>query len=395
MNAAENDEDLEIATRVKRLLRQMRVEWTSESDPPEVKKCLRDFEFLDAKTREARMQVLAGLPDGQGLVALCRLVRFEKSQVLSKTAAVVLLQSKAGAASTPASVEAVRKSLLNCKRPAAAWLIAWTRLGDDPKTVAAEWAKLIAEEIKLLHQPSNQYSDRWKCRSASPIPPQATRDTSPEIVSGLIRFQVAWLKKSGMNDEAAATTRKIVELARSDSESLAELLSWLIEQKAWKAVDDLAKRFAPRFAVEPALLYTLAKAYSEQGLKDKAEETAQRAFQLNPGKQEEQVYHHLRIAQQLKDQGLFAWAKREYEYVLSQLGENQADMAVMVRTLLAEMLHDQGQDLDAAATMQKLVDATRRRQSDADEIHRPRAQGDSRPERFTSPRVIGSRKTIL
>jgi tetratricopeptide (TPR) repeat protein len=122
-------------------------------------------------------------------------------------------------------------------------------------------------------------------------------------------------------------------------------------------VDDLAKRFAPKFAVEPGLLYTLANAYAMQGLKDKAEETASRAFQLNPGKQVEQVYHHLRVAQQLRDQGLFAWARREYEYVLTQTGEDQIDLMVIVRTLLAEMLHDQGQDLAAADTLQKLVDA--------------------------------------
>ena len=43
------------------------------------------------------MQALAALPDGQGIAALCRLVRFEKSSALSKAAAVALLGSQPAA----------------------------------------------------------------------------------------------------------------------------------------------------------------------------------------------------------------------------------------------------------------------------------------------------------
>ena len=39
-----------------------------------------------SQAREARMQALAALPNGQGIAALCRLVRFEKSSLLSNLA---------------------------------------------------------------------------------------------------------------------------------------------------------------------------------------------------------------------------------------------------------------------------------------------------------------------
>ena len=60
LEAATTDEDAEIAARARYLLRLMRVEWTMESDPAEVKKCLRDYENMDARSREARMRMLAG-----------------------------------------------------------------------------------------------------------------------------------------------------------------------------------------------------------------------------------------------------------------------------------------------------------------------------------------------
>ena len=125
LNAATTNEDLEIASRAKYLLRLMRVEWTADSDPPEVKRCLHDYEFEDRAAREAKMRALAALPGGQGIVALCRLVRFEKSLLLSKSAAVALLSSQINADPPGAAViEAVRKSLNDCKRPGAVWLLA-------------------------------------------------------------------------------------------------------------------------------------------------------------------------------------------------------------------------------------------------------------------------------
>ncbi len=337
LTAATENDDLEIASRARYLLRLMRVEWTSSNDPPDVKECLKDYELQNAAMRMMRMGVLAGLPDGRGIPALCRLVRFEKSSPLSKSAAVAFLTQAKTAPPKPTAVEAIRKSLQKCKRPGALWLMGWTRLGGKPEAEMAEWSKFIDDEYHVLQHSS--------------------KESSPDIVSSLIRFQVGWLKKLGRTDDALKVIRRLVELERGDPRSLAELLGWLIEQKAWAAVDDLSRRFPPRFAVDPWLLYMLAEAYADQGKKDRAEPTAGRAFRLHPGKQVDQLINHLRVAELLRSRGQFSWARREYDYVIERSGERQIELAVVARTYLSEMLHDQGDDLDAAQTLEKLVQA--------------------------------------
>ncbi len=226
LQAAASDEDPEIASRARYLLRLMRVEWTLPGDPPEVKKCLHDYENMDASSREARMRTLAGLADAKGVAALCRLVRFETSAQLSKTAATALLfRGKVANFPSPAAVEAIHKSFHGCKRPGAVWLLAWTRLAADPQAAMVEWRKLVDAELSVLRQ--------------------TPEESSPEIAARLIRFQVTWLRKLGKNDEAVAAIGRLADLDPGDSGSVGELLEWLIDQKAWKVVDALTKRLAP------------------------------------------------------------------------------------------------------------------------------------------------------
>jgi tetratricopeptide (TPR) repeat protein len=62
------------------------------------------------------------------------------------------------------------------------------------------------------------------------------------------------------------------------------------------------------------------------------------------------------MARQLMRRGLFVWGRREYEHVINQ-GSVSNELGVSSRLLLSETLHDQGQDLDAAHTLEKLSTA--------------------------------------
>ena len=152
VSAATNDDDLEIAARAKYLLKLMRVEWTAESDPPNVKQYLRDYESADAAAREERIKALAGLPDGQGTAALCRLVRFERSSLLSQGGGVGACFAARRPPSRPTPPRSQRSTRFwtGCKRPGAVWLLAWTRLGGEPEAVMAEWTRLVDDEQAVV-----------------------------------------------------------------------------------------------------------------------------------------------------------------------------------------------------------------------------------------------------
>ncbi|MGA2059361.1 MAG: hypothetical protein ABSG67_02680 [Thermoguttaceae bacterium] len=366
LTAATTNDDLEIASRAKYLLRLMRVEWMAKNDPPEVKEKLKDYELQPEDARQARMHELAVMSEGKGLLALCRLIRFEKSDVLSKIGVIELLKSPSGLEPPKGPrAETIRKLFEKRGRTSASWMLAWIELADDPQTIT-QWNDLIQAEFSLLQR--------------------SPGESNREIVSSLIHYQTAWLKKQGQTQEATAAMRRLIDLEdKGDLETLSELLDWLVEQKAWKLVDELADRYKSRFESEPMLLYILAQSQKEQGEAAKAEETAHRAFGLNPSREEMnllnrydplnlmnlyrnmvgggdelKLYHRFFIAQHfLRRRGLFDWAKREFEYVIAQ-GRPIYITTINAQWSLSEMFHDQGDDMAAANVldaMLKIVDA--------------------------------------
>ncbi len=337
LNAAATNKDLEIASRARYLLRRLRAEWMAKDDPPEVRKYLRDYETLPLEGRVSRMHALATLSDGQGILALCRLVRYEQSLVLSKLAAAELLDSQTNAGPPkPAMVQRVRMILMRSKQTAAGWLLTWTRMADHPEAAMKEWnAMVAAEQVLLRHAPSR---------------------TRPEIVTALLRFQIGQLERLGKLDEAMAAVGRLADLEHGEFESVMEFGDWLIRQKAWKAVDRWADKFAAQINREPSLLYLVAQAYAEQGNNAKAEETAHRALGLYPGKHPDELERHLNAADQLRKRGRFAWARREFEHVIAR-GDQRSPAVRAVMVVFAELLHDQGDDLEAAKTLERLVKA--------------------------------------
>jgi len=403
LGEAAESEDLEIAARARRLLALLRVRWADESDPAEVKQVLRDYEFQNAERRQATMALLAELPRAAGLPALCRLVRYEKSALLSKHAATLLLGSLSVprdgpangdflAAAAPARdvAERLRAGLGGSRQTAATWLLTWARSAEDPSVMSGPWSRLVDAEQAL-----------WQ---ASPS------QSSSEILSALRRIQVAWLQKLGRGDELLAAMDRLVRLDQGNPETLGNLLDWLAGQKDWKALDALAEQFASQIAEEPLLLYALAEGRAARGDAARAERLAGQALALYPGgeppgltremvlwlasniierasrllpekaqqelvgpriglllswcvelfppgrPQAQDAYRHLSAAVHLQNHGRMEWAKREYQHVIAA-GTPTSDGTFQAQRLLAEMLHDQGEEREAGEVLQQLVQA--------------------------------------
>jgi hypothetical protein len=330
--AAAND-DLEIAARAKYLLKLMRVEWAAVADPPEVKRLLKGYELLDAANREERIHALAALGDGKAAPALCRLARYEKSGILSKRAALDLMQSiSGGKPPAPETANLIGKSIERSARPAVQWIKAWLRSANDPQAALVDFERLIDAETRTLKRASDE--------------------TTPELVAALMRFHIAQLKRLGKNDAVVPAMQRLIELQTDDAGAIAELAEWFLDQKAWGPLDDLAKKFAPRFASEPIPLYLYAAAKLAQNDKQKAEELAAQARKLNPGK--DVLPQHYLVAQYLQKRGFIPWAIEEFEILIARSGD-QDYLAYQTVCVLAELYHDQGKNLEAGKTIEKFV----------------------------------------
>ncbi len=341
LNAATTHEDLEVAARAKHLLGLMRVEWTTGSDPPEVQKHLAGYGSLRPTAKLLRIRALASLPGVKSAPALCRLVRYEKSPVLSKHAAIELLGSQPPDEPPNRQLAGLlRKNLGLSRRTAAAWLLTWVRFGVDPSAAVSDWAKLVEAEYSLLKQSRTQ--------------------TDPSIVARLVRFQIQWLKKLDRKDETLAAMHRLIDLETGKTDTLEELLRWLIEQQAWESVDKLAARFPAQFASSPILLYNVAQAQARQGKNNQAEQTARRAVKLNPGNSPQQVIKHYAVARTLWQRGMFEWAQREYRQIIDT-GTPAGPEVMAAHSLLGELLHDLGKELDAAKALEALVQAAEKK----------------------------------
>jgi tetratricopeptide (TPR) repeat protein len=331
LSAATGNEDLEIAARAKAILRTIRMDWVQPGDSPEVQDLLQDYEDLNPGYRRIRIQALAELPDGEGLPALGRLARFEKSSRLSKQAAVAILGAAPDAPTEKNLIEPLQKILAAGNRPAARWLRAWLQPADNPTAFENQWTKLIEAEQQVLRRTPTQ--------------------TAPEIVTALWRFQGAAIKKRGDQEASFRALRRMIAPDNVAPESLQELLDALVEQKAWPVAAELLARYAGQISANPLLMYTYAQAKAEQGQAAAAEELALRAFRLNPGNNPPQLLAHSLAAEELNRRGLFDWSRREFEYLLQQ--KNDLD-DVAVAWKYSEALHEQGDDLKAARVIDAL-----------------------------------------
>ena len=328
LSAAAGHDDIEIAARAKYLVRLLRVEWSREEDPELVRQLLKDYERLDEPNRLERMNQLLALPADAGLPALCRIVRFEKSLPLSKQAALKIIAQKPRPEidwnrRQPVIAEALGKS----PTVGAAWLRLELQTQRDPAAALPQWNRAIATE-----------------ESAHARAPQ------PEIVSTLLRRQVDLLDQLNRQAEAEPVLLKLLEFERGTADSLARLLEYLVERKAWTVIDAAAIRFGMRIDANPFLLYALAEARMKQGKMDVAEEAAQKALEVNGPDQ----VKHWQLASSLKLRGLHTWAEREYRYGI-KVGPANSITTVGLQTELAEMLHDQDNHLAAAQALEGAV----------------------------------------
>jgi tetratricopeptide (TPR) repeat protein len=333
LHTAQNDNDPEISLRARHLVRSMNVRWFQDTDPPEAVKILRGYGDQPDGERKSRIDRLASLDNRQGIASLCRLARFETIDVLSKAAALKVMEQETidNAAARDEMAKSIAAIVGNSKRPAATWLRLYARTLADPSEALADWDVATAAE-------------------------QATMDkhpekTSVEIVRDLFRWQVELLKRLGKDQEAVAVIRRTFKLLDGTPEQVKELIGWLIHAQKFEVVLEAAERFKTTFDESPELLYRLAETQRKLGREEEAKATAERALAIRPESPDE----HLLVAIKLQDLGLHEWSEREFRQIMKTTPAGQV-LDFRARFYLSELLHDQARDREAGETLQPLCD---------------------------------------
>ncbi len=330
---AQNHEDVEIAMRSRYLVRSLRVNWDREDDAPEVKRILRGYGGQHEAERKNRMERLSLLAAADSIPALCRLVRFEASGILSKQAALVVMNLKLPEDPTQraATAESIRKTIGLSKRPGSRWLAAYAMTLDDAESSLKTWAELTKEEIDT-HM-------------------LLAEKTRSEIVRDLVRWRADLLLSLNHESEAIEAMRQSIDLVDATQQQFLETVDWLMQRKAWSVVDDMAQQYAVRFDEDPLLLYRLAESKLQQGKNEEDEAISQRAVQLAPDDPDA----HVVMAYSLQERGLLRWAESEYRGVIKASPAGSLhDMRA--RLLLSELLHDTDRELPAAEVLKPAVE---------------------------------------
>jgi tetratricopeptide (TPR) repeat protein len=354
LTEAENDADIEISSRAKYLVQLIRAQWIHDSDSPQVRRILDKYELLDEAGRILALRQLAFLSHDEGLAPLCRLMRFEPSPLVSKFSALLIIgKSDASAHSWAARQKTIEANLAQNSGPGAQWLRAYLRFHNDPPGTAAEVDKLADHELAGLAPFANDA--RW------------------ENTLTLERRMVDVLEQNfERRDRALDVLQKLVPLVPNNQDSLAEFADLLVQQRAWKLIDQLAHRSEGIFNTDPTLLYTWAHALRAEGKTEEAKQLEEKAFKLVS----QNVDDHLNVARVLKRHGLFDAAEKEFRYVISSAPQ-ETDAAIEAQWALSDMLHDEQQDLQAAEVLKTLVHAM---DQDPTVLGRVKEGGDTYPD---------------
>jgi len=333
--AAEESPDVEVSFRAQYLVRSIHIDWAGDSDSPQVKQILQNYDRQPEFGRLLKIRALTLLPGDQAWGALCRLVRFERSLELSKEAALAIISQPAPSPrDSPRRAKIIDEVLAKCARPAAEWLRVFARYSTDPQGARARWTQLVGDELSS--------------------PDAATQFESQREIELDVQRRLADCLDSqfASREMAEKIMRRAIVASPHDRASILALVDWFVTREAWELVEETNKRFERAFSADPVLLYTLAEARRAEGKQSEADVLTKKASGLVFGGADA---HH-EMAKRLCGRGLFEASEREYRQVMD-MAPPETRAAIRARTELAELLHDLERDAEAAKVARSLVDA--------------------------------------
>ena len=342
--AAQYSNSPEISFAVQQVLGEMSIVWTRDDDPQIAADVMRDYDQLSEVDRLERATWLAQLEDGKALTTLARLVRYERSETLSKRAAISLMQNLdvQSADSMSALDRLVDSTLAGCDRTAVRWIKLYRQLLQSKGS----------DELQQLNQFANDE-----------LGFVANVQTTTPIQAKLLRIVVEAAAEQDNTELLETTLLKLVEVSKNDQFELVSISNWLLDQQQhslfrkliWDRFEDLRKKF-------PLLVYCGAESWlaTDPG---KAEKLAEKAFNLtdsdDPVRYSQDFFLRRSTCFGLEERGLTEWAIREFRRLVDTDSKNNWRIEYYRKQgakLLADLLHDRGRDEEAADTLEALLD---------------------------------------
>lgn len=298
LRVASMHDDLEVRARARFLLRSLTITWIMPNDPPEVKTILERYMQSSAEDRLIAIEQLAQLEDGQGIPALCRLVKFELADRYREAAAVALL---------------------------------WTR---------------------PLVQETPAFRSRWNRRKWSAGVQREMADGSQETSDWIRAYVMADMGSKESLDAFAKHVQEFAKrAAKSSGAAKGEAASVVMLDPALSSYGNMVMDDRSR---SMGMLYLLADLQRNQGQANEAEATAKIASESFPASDPAGAQVRALLANRLHRRGCVDWAIKEYRLAMEQL---PGPMRLVTASALSELLHDQERDAEAEETVLSVIDA--------------------------------------
>ena len=291
--------------------------WALASDPRPVVELLSDYGSLTSAERVSRIELLAGLPDRNGLSALARLARFEPSQKNRQRAAMLII--KQPIEGTPerrlALAKEIQTTLKDDRSLTSTWLLAYANDLQQAKFTVAPWERLIQNERRRLNKGLDSA-------------------VTAASVTELVRTIAGRAAREGSVQAATDLAVSNLDLVTPTSKDLADHCDWALYNGLGAVVSELYQMHPLTFSKNAELLYSAGQALAEQGQQAKAESLASAARNLSPfpekkddetGVASSQVLDNLAkthgfTAKLLESRGMFDWAEAEYKLIVDHGG---------------------------------------------------------------------------
>jgi tetratricopeptide (TPR) repeat protein len=338
LTSAMKHPDTELRVRAEGLRNELLIRRASSHDPPALQRLLEGYCDQDVNTRRERIGQMKVQRTAAACRALCRIARAEPVEVLSKQAALSALEisiAKDDVTDGPIDPQQMLEQLGNSRRDAASWLRKrFSPAGDDSDA----WKSTLEAERQTLASGS-----------------EATDlDVVNQFTIWLVRY---WLHQQHADQVVPFLTEAFQRTGISPP-MLTEICESLLEAQAWAAMDQMKQAFDADFQRNYQLLYRYAESWVRRGEGAQGETHAQQAFDL----EDRPSTDRFEAARDLESRGMFDWAEREFRRLIDEVGL-AAPEGFVASSLLAEMLHDQAQELRAAQVLQDVADAMDRDES--------------------------------